>query len=221
MVVHILVLTKSLKTQDSSRPTQVIVQNTTFVFKVCAWCWIRFIFLWVKPPDRMMALINLAKKKQKDIQSSHSGGAAGRFRTDNFMHRLSGRKAKHYFHSCGLIHVLQCHVSMLVNRCHDQSDSKQYALLSASCATSSQQTWNNKTNYHVGAAFLWLMSGSSVYPELFAQQMINKHLHSARHHKKLKAVLGPPRILQSEEEKEPGTQAQGPVWEGPQRPRES
>lgn len=40
----------------------------------------------------MMALINLAKKKQKDIQSSHSGGAAGRFRTDNFMHRLSEEK---------------------------------------------------------------------------------------------------------------------------------
>lgn len=44
--------------------------------------------------------------------------------------------------------------------------------------------------------------------------MITKHLHSARHHEKLKAVPGPPRIPQSDEEKESGTQAKSPVGGG-------
>ena len=43
--------------------------------------------------------------------------------------------------------------------------------------------------------------------------MITKHLCSARHHEKLKAVPGPPRIPQSNEENEPGTQAKSPVGE--------
>lgn len=44
--------------------------------------------------------------------------------------------------------------------------------------------------------------------------MITKHLRSARRHEWLKAVPGPPRIPQSDEEKEPGTQAKSPVGEG-------
>ena len=55
--------------------------------------------------------------------------------------------------------------------------------------------------------------------------MITKHLHGARHHEKLKAVPGPPRIPQSDEVKEPGTQAKSPVgggwgWGGTRKPGE-
>lgn len=145
---------KNLKTEDfcwedshSSWLTQTTLQykKRTFVLRVCAWLWIRFIFLLVKPPDRMMALIKLPMESKKTSRAHISEARWVDSGLTNFMHRLSGRKAKHYFHSCGSIPVLLTPCWHAYKLCHDQSGSKQGAFLSADRVTFSLQTWNNKT----------------------------------------------------------------------------
>lgn len=79
-------------------------------------------------------LWSTSNKNQKDIQSSHSRGAFGRFRADKLHAQILRKKSQTSsflrFNLCYLRHV-----SMLVNLGHDQSSRRQDVLLSVDCAT--------------------------------------------------------------------------------------
>lgn len=98
-----------------------MLENKVFVLKVCAWLWIRFIFLLVKAPTELMSLIYLPTKTKKSSRARIPGVPLGD-------PGLTISCTDYQEEKPGIIFMLAAeslcfnHAGMLINLCHDQSN---------------------------------------------------------------------------------------------------